>query len=467
MVTPFAFILLLIGLRAREHNILTIFLACCLFGATATLSFGGAPVLPAMFMVPFLLWRALHDRPAHLLGQSLRVSDPGFWLILLVLYGALSAYLLPRLFSGDTAVFVANRTTAYATSVRKVPLQPFSTNVTQTIYLLAGLAIFLGVRLVLSHRLGMRRLAHAVIVLGWLNMVAVALNLGERYLHLPSLLSYVRNASYAIFVDDTVAGLARISGTFPETSGWSAFSLPLFVFLTSLAFANIERRQTSALAVLTFLALVFSTSSTAYVSLAVIAVAAVLGFLWAHVTRRLSGEVSLMPLVLVLLVGAAACLVVLFLPELIDRISAMLDQMVWHKLRTESGIERSSWTAQAWLNFKQTHFLGAGLGSARSSSYPVTVLANVGIPGAVMLAMFLRRMHAPVAVALTGVDEAVRQAAKRALWTALLGLTVSGSVMDTGPMFYVYAAGVAGPFLGGLAARQRWSRPIGSWQVAS
>ena len=71
----------------------------CLFGAAAAIALpalGGATITPAVLFLPFLLARALAERG---LGGCLRqVSFPnaGFWLLLLVVWGVLSAYFLPR-----------------------------------------------------------------------------------------------------------------------------------------------------------------------------------------------------------------------------------------------------------------------------------------------------------------------------------------------------------------------------------
>ena len=53
------------------------------------------------------------------------------------------------------------------------------------------------------------------------------------------------------------------------------------------------------------------------------------------------------------------------------------------KPNSESAIERGMWNAQSIQNFFDTFGLGVGLGSTRSSSWPISVLAQLGAIGGI------------------------------------------------------------------------------------
>jgi hypothetical protein len=121
------------------------------------------------------------------------------------------------------------------------------------------------------------------------------------------------------------------------------------------------------------------------------------------------------------------------------------------KLESSSGIERSSWNAQAWSNFTETFGVGVGLGSARASSFPLVVLSNLGALGAllfsVLVLLLLHSAFTRPPGAVTG--QPVALAAGHALLASLIAASVSGTVFDLGMAFYAYAAAAS-------AARARY-----------
>jgi hypothetical protein len=66
----------------------------------------------------------------------------------------------------------------------------------------------------------------------------------------------------------------------------------------------------------------------------------------------------------------------------------LLDTLVLNKMSTDSGIERSSWNKQALQNLFDTFGFGVGNGSVGVSSFPVGVLASLGVFGALIFGMF-------------------------------------------------------------------------------
>src|SRR5450631_666807 len=98
--TYFALIVLAASLRACGLRMVGVFVIACLFGGSAALSLtalGGAPVNPAAFALPFLMFWSVRAAGARTVGAALVDPDAGLWLFLLVLWALMGAYFMPRL----------------------------------------------------------------------------------------------------------------------------------------------------------------------------------------------------------------------------------------------------------------------------------------------------------------------------------------------------------------------------------
>ncbi|MGH7093696.1 MAG: hypothetical protein ACREFB_09210, partial [Stellaceae bacterium] len=128
-------------------------------------------------------------------------------------------------------------------------------------------------------------------------------------------------------------------------------------------------------------------------------------------------------------------------------LSNMVDQTVIDKLASRSGVEREMWNAQALVNFADTHGFGAGDGSVRASSFPIAVLGNIGVIGAVTYALFLFRLLCGRRDRWTAPFPATCQSAARwACFAQLVGASVAGSFIDLGLPFFIFAGlACAGP----------------------
>lgn len=440
--TPIALIVLLAGWLARGEGMLKVLMLGCLFGAAAAVALpalGGAPITPAVMLLPFLVWRALQEQGVQGMARQLAFPGVGFWLLLLVLWGVASAWFLPRLFAGETLVRAADR--ASMQGVKLLVLQPLATNFTQSAYLLGGLAAFVSVRCLLQAPGRMAAFRDAVLLVAMVNIGAALLNLLEIYLGLPSLLGLVRNAGYAVMVGGSVGGLQRISGTFAESSAFSTFTLPLFAFVASLWHDGVARPRSGRVALALLCLLLLSTSSTAYAGLA--AYAALLG--GAAVVRTMTGPnpVRIGPVAAALWAAAvAACVIVLLRPGTFDAVVQFFEVALVRKLESSSGLERSSWNLQAWTNFIDSNGVGIGLGSARASSFALVLLSNLGVAGAVLFAAFVVQLFRmpPASATPPAADLAVVRAARRAVLAVLIAASASATVFDLGIAFYAYAA---------------------------
>ena len=436
--TLFAGLVFVAGVLAPRRALLHFLMASCLFGGAAAIllpALGGATITPAVLFLPFLIVRTWLGHGAG--GDVLRrVAKPGFFLALLAIWGALSALLLPRLLSGQIQILTIDRSATTHTGPVLMELRPVSGNITQTCYALGGVACFFAVRSLLAARGGLERFRDAVLLLGCLNVIAAVVNLGEYYLGLPPMLDAVKTAGYAMFEAHETAGLLRIQGTFPETSAFSAFTLPLFAFSFALWLER-ERPWYSGLVAFASLSLLLvSTSGTAYTALFLYACCVALALFFRAQARGGVPQLGTLIVGVCLLLAAVGSVLSFELP-VAGRVFDFFDSTVLGKLDSESGIERGSWNQKAWSNFLETYGLGVGLGSARASSYPLVLLSNVGVIGTLLFLMFVIsacrgsrvRQIAPVP-----------RAARQALLASLLAACVSGTVFDLGVAFYAFAA---------------------------
>jgi hypothetical protein len=456
--TPFAVLVILAGLFSSGQQMPRALMLCCLFGGSAAIALpalGGAPVTPAILLLPFLLWRALQEQGLHACTQQLAYPRAGFWLLLLAIWGLLSAYFVPRLFDGASLLYATDR--GVVNAILLLPLQPRSTNITQSAYAVAAVATFVALGALLEPAGRMARFRDAVLLLASVNIGAALLNLAELHLAIPSLLGYVRNAGYAILVGGEVGGLQRISGTFAEASLFASFSLPLFAFSAVLWRERVRPRWSGIVALVTLLLLMLSTSSTAHAGLTAYLSLVALGLAWRSLSRVQALRLGLGAWLLWTL-AVVTCVLLLLRPELATTLGDYFRITVMRKLESSSGIERSSWNMQAWINFLDLYGLGVGLGSARASSFPLVLLSNVGVLGTLLFLAFLVQVLRP-SKATPSEAEPVARAARHAVLAALIAATISATVFDLGVAFYAFAAAAA------MRAPQPEPRPANPYRV--
>jgi hypothetical protein len=434
----FAIVVCSAGVFCSAAGALRVQLLLCLFGAAAAITLpalGGAVITPAVLFLPFLVLRAWFEQRRR--GYFRRVPAAGVWLAALAGWGLLGAICMPRLFAGELEIMTVDR--GAQTGVALLPLQPVSGNVTQAGYALGSAAAFLAIRSLLARPGRLDVFRDAVLLLAGLNCAAALLEIAQFRLGLPALLDHVRTA-YSVYETYQFPGIAlqRIQGTFPETSTFSAFSLPLFAFTVSLWIDGVRRTYSGAFAALLLVLLLLSTSSTAYVGLALYL--ALLGAIWSwrsYVRRALPRRTLQLALLASLLLAGSA---LLLQTESGAGIASLLEATVLRKLDSTSGVERLAWNRQAFANFVDTHGLGVGLGSARASSFALVLLSNVGAIGAVLFAGFVAAVLRRSQRSSAAHPEPVREAARQAVLAALAAAVVSWGVFDLGIAFYAFAA---------------------------
>jgi hypothetical protein len=428
-----------ISLFSQPSVIVYFFFCSTLLGSAAAFvldSLGGTNISPAHLLLGFLSLRLLTDKEISAKAvQELSIGRPAFWLLVTVIYSIIGAYCLPRLLAGDTFIFALRAQSPYA-----VLLGPSTSNFTQSVYFTADLVCFVVLSAFAANG-GIRLLGAAALFCAALNLIFAGLDLVTYFTNTAELFSPIRNANYAMLDEVEIAGLKRIVGSFTEASSFASATLLYFSFTIQLWLTGIRPRLTLTLALLSLLALVLATSTTGYVGLAVILVylylQALLSALHRPVTIQTRWFIVATPFILILLT-----LIVALNTEYSDYVLNFLDGTVFNKLSTSSGVERSSWNSQALQNFVDTIGFGVGNGSARASSFPVAVLANLGIIGTFVFGFFFVTLFVPGSRngRSDPLEEAYSRAAKLACLACLTTATTSGALVDLGLPFYIFAA---------------------------
>jgi len=447
---------------APTHRAFAVMVFSTLFGAAAAFSLsglGGASVLvPNLFLAFYCLrlFLAFGEGPAF---SSFAVSRTGFWLLLLTAYGLITALFFPRLMEGVTETMLVQRISAGRNSISLLPLTSSTNNITQAVYALGGLLCFAFTFGYLRQIGAAWRLVQVMLILSAVNLFVALLDIATCYTGTAHIFDFVRTANYALLTGSEKAGFKRISGTFSEASAFAGYTAVLFAFVASLWLDRVRSWLTGLLASLLLMVLLLSTSATGMVALA--AVVLYLGFRSAQgsIGRRPAGRPAFLASLL-LVVPLVALFIVLAMPEMVEDVARYLDEILFSKLESQSGRERSMWNAVAFQVFLDTWGLGAGLGSARASSYLFVLLSNVGLPGAILFFLFVGSIflgRGGQQAAGAHENDTVIRACKAGLVAGLAEALTSGTVYDLGLLFYLLAGTAAAlqvPVLRGSAASQ-------------
>lgn len=426
---------LLLGYRAVAST----FVVAELLGSAAAFTIGAANIQPAYVLLVFVVIATLpRRREAVAFMRALRPPQPGFWLGCLVLYGVVSAVLLPRILSGTTQIIPLGSSQFEATR-STIPLVPVSTNLTQSLYLVANLFCFATTVAIASTRDGFRAILAGLISYSVGNVLFALLDIGTFATGTQELLGFMRNAQYTLHTEATVSGMKRIVGSRTEASSFARATLGVLGLTGTLWLCAYRPALTGSLALASLALLILSTSTTglagAPIVLLILYVTACLRS-GLHANARYSaGAVLCVPPLLVV-----ASLSVLLNAELSAVVWGYLDLVVLDKANSDSGIERSAWNAVAFQNFLDSWGFGVGLGTVRTSSLVLALLANMGLPGAAFYTAFAGTALLSARGAPRTFPSDVRLAARNACFSLLIGDLVISTTVDQGLFFYVLAA---------------------------
>lgn len=419
-----------------------VFICFCTLGSAAAILLGGANIQPAHLFLLFMAFSALTwKRILQNALESFAAPKPGFWLLCFCLYGVLSSYLMPRLFSGATYIVPLGSTDTPITNSGIVPLGPVSSNMTQSMYLIGDLACFAIVLALASTAQGFRSILHGLIAYSSLNIFFGLLDMSTAATGTQDILGFIRNAQYTFHDEESIGSLRRIIGSWPEASAFAAMTLGAFGFTGTLWLYQRHTTISGILAILSLALVLLSTSSSGLVGSAFVLSALYLVAIFRCGLqpryRVSSAFVVLCPLVFCLIALAVA-----LNDNASSRVAEYLNILLFDKSSSPSGIQRSAWNALAWENFKETLGLGVGLGTNRTSSYVLAILSNVGIPGAAFVALFLYSAFAIQRGVRRSYYRDIRMAATIGAMSLLIGGIIAGGTVDLGLLFYIFA-GVA------------------------
>jgi hypothetical protein len=450
--------------RLKGYQIVAL-LSSLAFGATsfATLSGlgGSSPLIYTLFCLTLFAATLLKSDFAGAMHAVFKRFPIAWVLLLLMLCVAVGSYVSPRLFRNETLVFVTMRTVDGNSVIRAFPLGPSTGNLTQGAYFVLGALTFFGVSMTLLDRdrlecvrLGMFSLCALILLTGMADLAGKLIGAGD-------VLSLVRTASYSMMTGDehAVAGFARINGAFSEASSFAGLLLPCLTF--TFSYWRLQRDRLSFVMSAVFcVLLLLSTSTTAYATIGVIGLwhcsAVLLTALWRGRIR----VADLIFLVVPLVVISLAIAIFLVYPKPFMPLFRLLEIMVLEKTSSDSAIERGSWNTQAMQNLIDTHFLGVGIGSARTSSWLIAVLSQFGLLGAILmltLVIALMTSRAPTNVSARDCKIVALMAGSRAAaLTSLLAATLASASPDPGVLFFVLLATV-------LACRYHLQNGVEKW----
>ena len=330
---------------------------------------------------------------------------------------------------------------------------PTGANFNQAVYFSSGVMVFAAVSSIMRNDVMMRRGADAVLIASGISLVFVVIDTITFAAGLSNLLSFVRNADYAQLFSHQFLGVKRVTAFFPEASAYAILACGLFAFSFRLWRAGVRAQLTGALSLGTFVTVIFSFSSTGYVALiaylSVVLLNSLFGFDRQTSTNpQIAATNQRIFLSLIPFTALLAAIAVALKPDLLDPIVATFDRSITSKLSSASGIERTAWNMGGIRAFFESYGLGAGLGSVRTSSFAIAVIANLGIIGAILYLWFFSALFRdggrhPVHSA-TPETRAYASAAKSACFAFIVGATVSGSSPDMGFYFFAFAGMASG-----------------------
>lgn len=367
----------------------------------------------------------------------------------LAVYTIVSAFLLPRLLAGATSAHIV-----IEGAVVEAPLGPVPGNITQTLYLTLGVFLFLGICILLQHKEYWRTIERGFFAFAVVHASLGLIDIAGKLAGAGDVLSPVRNASYGMLVEAMHGSFWRIVGAYPEASTFASFTLPCLAF-TFTFWRRTGSRVALGLAVVLLLLLAFSTSSTAYASLAVIAVLFAASAGLAALRGRLEIK-DVLVFVLVWIALAAGLFAFLLDESLFDPFLSLVDETLFNKATTASGLERAYWNEVSLQAFLDTFGLGTGMGSSRASSWIVAVVSQLGIVGALLFLLLVAELVCGFGGSTASRGERERmvlgESARAAVIAWLVALSISSGSADPGPIFFVGLATV-------VSSRQRRSVP--------
>lgn len=424
---------------AGPYRGLWAFVALAPFGAAAAVNLpalGGASIgqMEAVLCLLFVLAILRHGGPGHVLG-TLRPWQPGFFLVLLLIYALLSAAFFPRVFAGFTEIFGLSRS-VNSDGIIAVPLAPSGGNITQSFYLVLSVVVFIALATLYRLKPDHQAVLKAIVLCTLVNFALGVIDVASAAAGLSSILDPIRTANYSMAVLHTMAGVKRMVGGMPEASAFGAFSLVLFGFWLQYWTSAPRSRLALAMLLISLFCVLRSTSSGAYVALI-----ALLGLYSIRLLFRTArGAVPRgVAVFLVAIIASAWIAGVALLAgyHLVAGVEQFLNDTLLDKLGSDSGVERMSWNVQAWTNLTDTWFIGTGLGSMRASNWLMACLGSLGVIGTALFVGFLTSLFLAPASTGNAARDRVIKSLKLACLALIIAAMPTASTPNLGTIFFV------------------------------
>jgi len=381
-------VLIVVGVFVPAQFMLYVFFAAGTFGGLSLLPPGAAGNVPVGTVCAAVLIAKtfMHRRRfVVFLNYALDFRKLGL-LGMFSLYMVVTAFLYPRLFAGSVQLYSLNAAANISF------LYPSSTNITQPVYMLVSIGLTFVFAYCGQDPTFRKNFLNATIFGAALLLASGIIDMilgdaGREDLLLP-----FHNATYHLLDTVTIAGQKRVVGFMSEASVFGA------ACCTNLSFLVFNRQSYSGrlrnigvpIVVLGLLIMIYlSTSSSAYIGLAVLAL--VLGlksiFGMLSVTHTKVSHLRKFLWIIgggVVCVGIFVCLSHAFLMH----VRLLLDSTLFEKTSSSSYVERNAWTQAGVAAFWTTRGVGVGVGSIRTSNWFVNFVASTGFIGLLLFGIF-------------------------------------------------------------------------------
>lgn len=407
---------------------------------TAGLTFTPMPISALLLIVRVLVTR---EGVGFLLASSSRPNPlalmAAFWAIAVV-----ATLFMPRLFAGNVMVVPVR-----VIEGNLAPLYPNMQNISQLFYLTISILVIFAAAFLLG-RPSIRATTVKAILASAVVLVATGLlDLASEHVPLDWLLESFRTATYALMTEAEVLGARRVVGLMPEASAFGSVCVRTLAFLYFFRHAMEEgspgrwlnAAMIGALVVMIYL----STSSAAYVGLAVFALLAGMEWAWRAIMAHDGQDIREVKRegAFALLATLAVVIVLISSPGLVSQIMLSADEIVFNKTETSSFAERNLWTATAWQATLDTYGLGVGLGGTRASNSWIALISNVGVAGAFFYFLFMIVCYFQSPAGGRRIDRAMLRGCR---WGLMPGIVV-GLLVGTTADFGVFVGFIYGLML--------------------
>ena len=334
------------------------------------------PIIPYYWIASLVALRAVTE---ILIGRVVRVSSAlkvaGITFFAFVLYGTLSVLISPRLFEG---ILVYDPRKGIDTQYMNLtPLQFSPSMVGQGMYLWINVLVLIFAAMYGSRRGALEKFSKYIIWAGTLVVILAMLQFLAWIVGISFPYRFIDNAEgwslgYAQYLGD----VKRVNGSFTEPSNLAAFLLGFVSFLIRL-WVGEKGGWLGVLLLFSLVALLLTTSTTAYVGLGFLLSLLVLYGLVAAVKRSVFRRGNVVASGLLLSVASIGVVGSLTL----EPVGQVVRAAILEKGVSGSFFHRIAADWRALEIVLETAGLGVGLGGNRPSSFLTWLLSNVGIVG--------------------------------------------------------------------------------------